>query len=313
MCDFQELKALFLPALVLSAVLAGGVAYGWPAGTPQPNRYALPPASDEVKAEAAAAKERLKGKLSPACLVGHRGDSEAAPQNTVPAFKAAAESGFNIETDIFMTKDGVLFVTHDKFLCRPGSGMNTFSTNAVWKGQLENADAGAWKGAKWKGVKYPTIDDVLEFAKDGRFIILEIKDPRKAEVMSRIREATGRHPNVNASNVFIQGGEPETLAKNLPGYRGIQCTLSRKGWSIFDPPKDMVAMVRHVNPAERPILSLRWDEDVISKEFVDFAHSRGFKVMVWTVDDAPSALAALGRGVDWICTNRPATLWKEMQ
>ena len=46
-------------AVFAACVCAAAGAFAWPAGTPQPNKYVLPPASDEVKAEAAAAKERL--------------------------------------------------------------------------------------------------------------------------------------------------------------------------------------------------------------------------------------------------------------
>ncbi len=300
---------------LFSAALCASFAFSalaWAPGTPQPNRYILPPASDEVKAEAAAAKARLMSQLKITRLVGHRGDSESAPENTIPAFKAATDRGFNFETDLYMTKDGVVYTTHDQYLRRPGSGMNTWATNAVWKGQLENADAGVWKGKEWKGTKYPTIDDLLSFAADGRFIILEIKDPRKPQIMSLIKEAIARHPNVNPSNIFFQGGNPGWIAKNLPGYRDIACRIPRKGWWITDPPDDLAAWIRRVSPKNYPVVSIRWDEEMISKEFVDLCHSRGIKIIVWTVNDAPSAWAAIGRGVDWVCTDRPAALWKEM-
>ena len=300
-------------AVAAVCAVVAGAALAWDPGTPQPNKYVLPPASDAVRAEGDAAKARLKGTIDVTRIVGHRGDSEAAPENTIPAFKAATSKGFNFETDLYLTTDGVVFATHDQFLRRKGSGMNTWSTNAVWKGQLENADAGVWKGPEWKGVKYPTIDDLFEFAADGRFIILEIKDPRKTLIMPKIKEAIARHPNVNASNIFFQGATPRWLEQNLPGYRDIACRIVRSGWSIYDPPQDIAAWIRKINPKHYSVVSLRWDEEVISKELVDLAHSRGIKIVVWTVNDAPSAWAAIGRGVDWVCTDRPALLWKEMQ
>ena len=58
--------------------------------------------------------------------------------------------------------------------------------------------------------------------------------------------------------------------------------------------------------------NLRWDEELVTKELIDFVHSRGLKVNVWTVNDATSAWVAFGRGVDWVCTDRPASLWSEM-
>lgn len=300
-----------LPAALCAAIASS--AFAWAPGTPQPNRYVLPPASDEVKAEATAAKARLAGKVGINRIVGHRGDSDMAPENTIPAFKAATENGFNFETDIYMTKDGVVYATHDQYLHRRGSGMNTWATNAVWKGQLEKADAGVWKGEKWKGTKYPTIDDVLSFAADGRFIILEIKDPRKAVILPRIKEAIARNPHVNSSNVVIQGAPSTWLMKNMPGYKNIACRIPRKGWFITDPPADISLWISRLDTKRYPIVSIRWDEELISKEFVDLCHSRGIKIVVWTVNDAPSAWAAFGRGVDWVCTDRPVALWKEMQ
>ena len=299
-------------AIALLLVAGAGHALAWPAGTAQPVKSVLPPASEQVKAEAAAAKARLAGKIAVSRIFGHRGDSELAPENTVPAFKAAVSKGFSIETDLYMTHDGVVYITHDSFLRRKGSGINAFATNCFWKGQLEKADAGAWKGDKWKGTPYPTLDDVLELAGDGRLVELEVKDPRKERILPLIKAAIERHPNVNSSNVVICGAG-RWIVDNLPGYQGVKCTLPRKGWLITDPPHDLATIVRRLNVKHHPIWAPRWDEELITKELVDLAHSRGIKVAVWTVNDTPSAWAAFGRGVDWVLTDRPTSLWREMQ
>lgn len=53
--------------------------------------------------------------------VAHRGlfdVSAGIPENSLPAFERAAQQGFAIETDVQMTKDGVLVVFHDDALDR---------------------------------------------------------------------------------------------------------------------------------------------------------------------------------------------------
>ena len=289
-------------------------AWSWPAGTPQPQgAWVLPPASEEVRIEAEAARARLADKMTRKCLVGHRGDSESAPENTMPAFRAACDKGFNIETDAYLTQDGVVFLTHDQRINRKGSGLpaGIWATNTVWKGQLENADAGAWKGDPWKGTKYPRVGDLLDLACDGRFIILEVKDPRKNLILPAIKKEIEKHSNVNPGNVYFQGAG-SSLQKILPGYKDIACTLARKKPAISSEPLDLMARARTMDPQRFAAWHIRWDEDLVTKEFVDLLHSRGIKVGVWTVNDAPSAWAALGRGVDWICTDRPAALAQEM-
>jgi glycerophosphoryl diester phosphodiesterase len=53
----------------------------------------------------------------------HRGDPEAAPENTLAAFDAGAALGVDyIETDVQRTADGVLVLLHDDDLDRTTSG-----------------------------------------------------------------------------------------------------------------------------------------------------------------------------------------------
>ena len=50
-------------------------------------------------------------------LQGHRGARGLAPENTLPSFAAALTIGVTtIETDIAITRDGVLVISHDPAL-----------------------------------------------------------------------------------------------------------------------------------------------------------------------------------------------------
>ena len=56
-------------------------------------------------------------------LTAHRGASFEFPENTIPAFEAAIEAGTHfIEFDLYVSKDGVPVVLHDKTIDRTSNG-----------------------------------------------------------------------------------------------------------------------------------------------------------------------------------------------
>ena len=70
-------------------------------------------------------------------LEGHRGTRGLAPENTLAAFRKALEIGVTtIETDMAVTRDGVIVISHDPFL---------------------NPDVVRDKGGRWLAAKGPAI------------------------------------------------------------------------------------------------------------------------------------------------------------
>ena len=56
-------------------------------------------------------------------VLGHRGASAYAPENTAPAFKLAIElKADGVENDIRMTKDGVYVVSHNSTIQEMSDG-----------------------------------------------------------------------------------------------------------------------------------------------------------------------------------------------
>ncbi len=50
-------------------------------------------------------------------LEGHRGTRGLAPENTLAAFRRALQIGVNtLETDMAVTSDGVIVISHEPFL-----------------------------------------------------------------------------------------------------------------------------------------------------------------------------------------------------
>jgi len=100
----------------------------------------------------------------------HRGLHNIAagiPENTMPAFRRAAELGFGIELDVHLTTDGRLVVIHDSKLDRL-CGINRRAN------ELSSTD---YSSLGILGTEHhaPMLEDVLPLFEGGAPIILEIK------------------------------------------------------------------------------------------------------------------------------------------
>ncbi len=126
-------------------------------------------------------------------LCAHRGLSAVCPENTVPAFAAAAAlpGVHEIELDLWLSRDGVPVVCHDPRLDRTTDGTGIIP-EMNWT-DIRRVDAGVRHGQEWRGVRVPTLDEVID-AVDGRVgLNIHIKAPGPDNrliqlVCDRIRE-----------------------------------------------------------------------------------------------------------------------------
>lgn len=107
-------------------------------------------------------------------VAAHRGWSSAYPENTMPAFRAAAELGVDqIETDVRITKDGELVLIHDATVDRTTNGTGLVCEKTL--AELKELDAGAYMGEAFKGAKIPTLIEFMEYVKDFPAMTLDIE------------------------------------------------------------------------------------------------------------------------------------------
>jgi glycerophosphoryl diester phosphodiesterase len=94
-------------------------------------------------------------------IIAHRGDSSAAPENTVQAFDTALNKGFcNFETDCQLSSDGAVIIVHDEQLGRVNDGTGAVADHTL--AQLQQLDAGSWFGAAFAGARMPMLQQLLE-------------------------------------------------------------------------------------------------------------------------------------------------------
>ena len=121
--------------------------------------------------------------------VNHRGYN-AAPENTLPAFKLSKGKGFNyVETDIFFTSDGVPVLLHDPTINRTARNADgteiseTVSIGSITYEQALTYDFGIYKGTVYAGTKIPTLDQFMSLCRAlGLHPYIELKSGTEAQI-----------------------------------------------------------------------------------------------------------------------------------
>ena len=229
-------------------------------------------------------------------VIAHRGASGYAPENTIAAFRLAAEMGFDlIENDVRRTGDGVVVVSHDGTLerCTDGSGKIAELTLA----EIQSANAGVRFGGKYDGEKIPTLQEALDSLPDNTGFCIELKVGGIAEEVVRLVEAAGQ---VDRTVVFAFDGTNGPIVKAAN-------PLITFLYLVSVPAEERVARVPEI---VRNALSYQADiigicHDAASPELVKAAKRRGISVWVWTVDDMERARECTLMGVAGIISNKP--------
>lgn len=93
-------------------------------------------------------------------IIAHRGASRAAPENTLAAFRAAADAGARaVEFDVSLLGDGTAVLHHDATLdrCTDASG----PLRDIGRDDLPGIDAGGWFAPAFRGERIATLDAAL--------------------------------------------------------------------------------------------------------------------------------------------------------
>ena len=105
-------------------------------------------------------------------VAGHRGDCYNYCENTMEAFEAAIQAGADmIETDVRMTKDGVLILMHDADVERTTDGKGLVKDKTFAEIQKLNA------GDKYHFLPVPALEELLQLLSARKVLLnLEIKE-----------------------------------------------------------------------------------------------------------------------------------------
>ena len=242
-------------------------------------------------------------------IVGHRGASHDAPENTLPAVKLGFEQGADaVEVDVFATADGRIVAIHDADTKRVAGVKLDVGKSTL--ADLRKLDVGSWKGERWAGTVIPTLEEVLEAVPEGRRLMIEVKCRVSAlPNLERAIEASGKRERVALiSFSYPLIAQAKRMMPDVPAYWVYGFSVrERARWGN----PTMQGLIRKAETAGLDGLDLD-GQGPITKTFVDKLRAKGMELYVWTVNDPNRARELIAMGVKGITTDRPGYLRQQL-
>jgi len=239
-------------------------------------------------------------------IIGHRGASREAPENTLESFRLAWKQGADgIEADFRLTADRRIVCMHDETTGRT-SGIDLRVADTRLK-DLRRLDVGRWKGQAWSGVTIPTLDEVLAAIPHGSWFFIEIKCG--TEIIPDLKK-TLRASGLSPERIRLLSFSADLIAElkqRLPEWRACWLYDSRHTLlnNIWRPSRARILDTLHLSGADGLASANRM---FLEQDLVKDIKGLGKEIHVWTVDRLPAAQRLCELGVDSIMTNRPGRL-----
>ncbi len=235
-------------------------------------------------------------------VVAHRGASASFPENTLPAFAAAADLGVSVqEFDVHATRDGVLVCCHDATLDRTTDAAQRLGPGALIAqlraAEVEQLDAGSWRGPRFAGIRVPTLASTIDAVARCGVPLIEHKGGRASTYVDELRrlDAVGRCILQSFDWDFVAAARQQepSLAVALLGPNSQHPTLDAR----------VIAAATTLGAG-----MVHWRFLDLGHECIAAAHRAGLLVMSYTTDREGEWLGGARMGVDAMCTNDPAAM-----
>ncbi|MBL7852663.1 MAG: hypothetical protein JNN04_17295 [Cyclobacteriaceae bacterium] len=244
-------------------------------------------------------------------VMGHRGASALAPENTLAAFRAAMPHAEVLELDVHLTRDDSVVVMHDPTVDRTTDGKGAIAELAY--ADLAALDAGSWLGEAFKGERVPTLAQVLDLVNGQRTVLIELKWPRNGiyhnlvpRVVELIRARKAETWVIVQSFEYKYLDELRRLAPDITAYQLLY------GYLAFPPVYRDRSFHLGTFPIVEGVKGLAIYYKFLSPSLVEKIHGQGLKIIAWTVNDPFDIRRVANLGVDGIISDNPGAVKGEL-
>lgn len=240
-------------------------------------------------------------------FISHRGESCDAPENTVSAFRLAAERKTDgVECDIYFTSDKVVVCCHDENALRT-SGHDALVTDTSFA-ELRTWDFSNGK-EQYRGEKIPTLKETLAALGDGMQIYIEVKRGNVAILPAMFEIIDGSGVASDRITIICFGQEVCTAVKEQrPEFRTLWlCTYPQ------DKPISADELVAELRKCNADGVDIDGRPAYVDAAFIATVKAAGFYFSVWTIDIDERARQLVRDGVDAITSNRAAAVMNALK
>ncbi|KAM3598900.1 uncharacterized protein V6R79_023946 [Siganus canaliculatus] len=238
-------------------------------------------------------------------VVGHRGGSHDAPENTLAAIREASRNGASgVELDLGFTADGVPILMHDETLDRTTNGSGPVSK--VQFVHIRRLDAAFHHrlNDKFSGEKVPTLlEAVEECIRHQLTIFFDVKgQPDQAAAV--LHEMYKKFPALYNSSI-VSSFEPKVIYKMRQTDPNVVTGLIHRPWRLSrfndGTPRSLSTWGQmwtglldilldwahhHILWKLCGVSAILVQKDFISLDYVQYWAERGVEVVGWTVNTA---------------------------
>ncbi len=232
-------------------------------------------------------------------VLGHRGASAYAPENTAPAFEEAIALGADgVELDVHLTADGRAVVMHHADLSKTSNGVGLLSNYTL--GELKLLDVGGWFSKEYENTPILTLTEALEIVQDMRVINIEIKAPKTPyRNLPEIVAQTVKYMNLSHKVIVSSFSSQAALSAKKSNPR-------LKAGLLYDRP---IFFPTPVKFAERVGADALHPVDRMATAQLAMACTKaGIALNVWTVNNPARARMLQSWGVTGVISDEPDTV-----
>lgn len=248
--------------------------------------------------------QAITSRSGKALVIAHRGGAKESTENTIEAFQRATRIGADgIETDLRLTRDGVVVIYHDEIFGRVEGLPKPLQTRTVAEMTYDEMRAspllpvGEDSGRRF----VPTLEDLLTKVKTGLLNIELKRGPKFDDLVDKTIAILKGSPAFD--RVVLEAPDLKTsekLRKELGA--GLKLHIN-PGYDATVPYQESLEKVLKFKPHS---ISVQYKK--ASMELIERAHNAGVEVWVWTLDTPEYAQALKLLGVDAIKTDTPTKI-----
>ncbi|MCE9566861.1 MAG: glycerophosphodiester phosphodiesterase [Planctomycetes bacterium] len=239
-------------------------------------------------------------------IIGHRGASFDAPENTLASIRLAWEQHADaIDFDVWQSRDGHVVVFHDATTKRIGGVEKLVSEQSLE--ELRQLDVGAWKHAQFAGERIATLAEALATVPLGKRALIEVKcGPEAVPELNRVLTASKLAPEQTVVISFHSTviAAMKAVRPDVPAFLVVNIADGKQT------AEELIATAKQINANG---LDFSATPTVLDAAFGGKVLAAGLKLCVWTVDTVELAHAMIAASVQSLTTNRPGWLREQLK